>query len=134
MAASFGSASSPLHAVNMAGDITEYLVRMVRRHMPATVVIPGTTPVIAFGDPRRAEVATLGINPSRREFIEGDCLLTGVNRRLATLDSLDAETSALLTDSQVEMVVEQCVPPIFALVVILIDGGLIRSTASFARP
>ena len=48
----------------MAGHVPEYLVRMVRRPAPTPAVIPGTTPVIAFGDPRRAGIATLGINPS----------------------------------------------------------------------
>ena len=31
-------------------------------------VIAGSTPVVAFGDVRRARVATLGLNPSRAEF------------------------------------------------------------------
>jgi hypothetical protein len=67
MAAICGS-SSLFQLVSMAGDIPEYLVRMVRRPVPAEAVIPGTRPVIAFGDPRRAAIATVGINPSLREF------------------------------------------------------------------
>jgi hypothetical protein len=66
---------------------------MVRRPVPVAEVVPRTAPVIAFGDPCRAKVATLGINPSRREFVEDGHLRTGPKRRLATLESLDAESS-----------------------------------------
>jgi hypothetical protein len=38
--------------------------------------------VVAFGDPARVEVATLGINPSANEFLERGRLLTGAQRRL----------------------------------------------------
>ena len=77
MAAICGS-SSLFQLVSMDGDIPEYLVRMVRRPGPAEAVVPGMTPVIAFGDPRRAEIATLGVNPSFHEFHRGDgSLLAG---------------------------------------------------------
>jgi hypothetical protein len=93
----------------MAGDVPEYLVRMVRRPAPTTAVIPGTTPVIAFGDPRRAEIATLGINPSRHEFNGADGnLLAGPKRRLSTLASLGAESTAALTQDQIKIVVDDC--------------------------
>jgi hypothetical protein len=76
----------------MAGDVPDYLVRMVRRPAPTTAVIPGTTPVVAFEDPRRAEIATLGINPSLREFHGADGRpLTEKRRRLSTLGSLLAQ-------------------------------------------
>ena len=102
MAAICGS-SSLFQLVGMAGDIPEYLVRMVRRPVPAEAVILGTTPVIAFGDPRRAEIATLGINPSFREFHSGDgSLLAGPTRRLPTLESLGAESTRALTADQIQ--------------------------------
>ncbi len=64
--------------------------------------------MVAFGDPSRAEVATLGINPSAKEFIEGDELLAGSKRRLATLSSLCAERLDQLTNAQVAEVVADC--------------------------
>ena len=74
-----------------SGGLQEYVVAMVRRLPPDGVpVVPGSTPVIAFGDPSRAEVATLGINPSAVEFTAGSVLLAGDDRRLATLASLGA--------------------------------------------
>ena len=67
--------------------VPDYVVAMVRRSPPEqSSVAPGSTPVVAFGDPTRAEIATLGINPSAREFVEDGRLLTGDHRRLATLD------------------------------------------------
>src|SRR5205814_6524697 len=71
-------------------------------------VVPGSTPVVAFGDPRRATVATLGINPSHREFIENGGLLSGEDRRLATLEPLGADRLDRLTDEQVASVVADC--------------------------
>ena len=65
---------------------------MVRREAPVAEVVPGSTPVVAFGDPFVATVATLGINPSLREFLNGGQFLDGPSRRLATLRSLGAES------------------------------------------
>lgn len=49
-------------------------------------VVPDSTPVVAFGDPTGARVATLGINPSTRQFLRQDgSLRDGPDRRLATL-------------------------------------------------
>ena len=93
----------------MSGAIPEYLALMVRRPTPATAVIPGTTPVISFGDPRRAEIASLGINPSWQEFSKTDgSLLAGRTRRLSTLASLGAENTAALADDQVQTIVAEC--------------------------
>lgn len=49
---------------------------MAAHRAPAVAGIVGSsTPVLSFGDPLRAEVATLGINPSRREFFSRDGVL-----------------------------------------------------------
>lgn len=82
---------------------------MVRRLPPGLApVVAGSTPVVAFGDPSRAEVATLGINPSANEFLDDGELLIGAERRLATLPSLEAERLDQLTDAQVSEVVAEC--------------------------
>ena len=82
---------------------------MARRAVPrVSEVVPGSTPVLAFGDLCRARVATLGINPSGREFIENGRLLSGPRRRLATLKSLAAESAELLTDEQICTVIGDC--------------------------
>ena len=93
-----------------SGRLPPYLVAMVRRDPPESArVVPGSTPVVAFGDPARARVATLGINPSRNEFLDGQGgLLDGSQRRLATLRSLAAARLDALTDGQVAEVVADC--------------------------
>ena len=92
----------------MTADLPRYLIDMVRREAPVPEVVPESTPVVAFGDPFVATVATLGINPSGREFLDGGKLLDGPSRRLATLRSLGADSLASLTDVQVLEVVKDC--------------------------
>ena len=73
-----GAALRPAELRRFAGGCSPQLVQrgkggvmfeeMVGRPAPVPEVVPGSTPVIAFGDPLTATVATLGINPSWREF------------------------------------------------------------------
>jgi hypothetical protein len=56
------------------------------RPAPAAAnIVARSSPVLSFGDPLTADVATLAINPSRKEFYStaGE-LLAGAKRRLAT--------------------------------------------------
>jgi hypothetical protein len=89
---------------------TPHAVGMVRRPVPTGgYVLDGSTPVVAFGDPDVAEVATLGMNPSAAEFLDGGSWLSGDRRRLATLESLHSGSPESLTDEQVSQVVDDCV-------------------------
>jgi hypothetical protein len=89
-------------------DMVEYA--SVRRLPPPDApVVAGSTPVVSFGDPGTAEVATLGINPSRREFLDADGrLLDGSDRRLATTASIGSDRLDQLTDAQASMVITGC--------------------------
>src|SRR6516164_216438 len=81
---------------------------MVGRPVPISEIVTGSTPVVAFGDPRAAIVATLGINPSWREFLSDDgSLLCGPKRRLATLGSLHAESTVSLRPDQIRSAIEE---------------------------
>jgi hypothetical protein len=52
-------------------------------------MIPWSAPVPAFGDPARSWVATVGLNPSNREFVDDKGReLEGTERRFHTLESL----------------------------------------------
>jgi hypothetical protein len=85
------------------------LEEMVCRRAPVAEVVTGSTPVVAFGDPLAATVATLGINPSWREFLANDgTLLHGRPRRLSTLLSLNADSTASLRPDQVQAVIAEC--------------------------
>ncbi len=97
-----------MKAPSSAG-LPAHVVAMVRRALPRGCgVVPGSTPVVAFGDPQSAEIATLGINPSWAEFCAGDELLTGARRRLADAPSLGLEDPEHATDDQVRRIVADC--------------------------
>jgi len=89
-------------------SLARLLEQMIRREPPVSEVVAGSTPVVAFGDFTRARVATLGINPSAREFVENGQLLGSSQRRLATLASLASARLIDLTPAQVQMVFEDC--------------------------
>lgn len=94
---------------SLSARLPNYVFAMVRRSPPESApVVADSTPVVAFGDPSRAAVATLGINPSANEFLDHGRLLEGGERRLATLPSLGATRLDELTDLQVGVVVDEC--------------------------
>jgi hypothetical protein len=108
-------ASYPASCYAAAGNkgnmslIPEYLIKMIRRVTPEGCdVVENSTPVISFGNPGRAKIATLGINPSDVEFVENRVFLTGDKRRLATRLSLGGTPTELLTDAQMQEVVDDC--------------------------
>jgi len=88
----------------------EYLMDMVRRQMPPGCgIVLGSTPVVSFGNPQISRVATLGINPSRKEFLDDKGnLLSGQDRRFETLASVGADRCEALTDSQIMSIIEGC--------------------------
>jgi hypothetical protein len=86
-------------------DIPDYIEARIRQHPPtAAFVIAGSNPVVAFGDVRKSVVATLGWNPSKREFHDRrGHELVGDKRRLETLASIevdDLETASFETVSR----------------------------------
>ena len=85
--------------------IPEYIERRIRRPAPVDCrVVPGSTPVVVFGQTRTARVATLGLNPSKVEFLDrrGN-ELQGVHRRLATHSSLGISN---LSDAPLSVVIQ----------------------------
>ena len=71
-------------------------------------IIPGTTPVISFGDFTTARVATLGINPSSREFLSGGKLIPSPKKRLVDFEVLGEGATFPLTRDQAFQVWEGC--------------------------
>jgi hypothetical protein len=84
-------------------DLPDYIEARIRRRRPAGgAVVACSTPVVAFGDVRKSKVATLGWNPSKREFLaSGGNELEGDERRLETLKSMGVND---LADAPVEFV------------------------------
>lgn len=69
--------------------LAKALDRMVGEALVGTGVISWSSPIPVFGDPSTARLATLGINPSNREFVDAAGQeLVGRSRRFHTLQSL----------------------------------------------
>ena len=86
-----------------------YIERRIRRPIPPWCVVPGSTPVVALGNARTATVATLGINPTRAEFIDRDGNeLVGADRWLATHTSLEISDLSGAPESAIEQVLNDC--------------------------
>jgi len=72
-------------------------------------VIPWSCPVLCFGDPSTARVATLGLNPSNREFVD-ECgnELDGPLRRFHTLNSLGLDRWGEINATHLQLIIESC--------------------------
>ena len=89
--------------------LEDWIEERIRRAPPsACCVVAGSTPVVSFGNARTARVATLGLNPSRIEFIEDGVELVGERRRLASLNSLGVRSLVDASREQVATVLHEC--------------------------
>jgi len=72
-------------------------------------IIPWSCPVPAFGDLSRAQIATLGLNPSNREFVDNAGQeLDGHRRRFHTLRSLGIHEWAAAEADHLRMIWDSC--------------------------
>src|SRR5437588_6939517 len=72
-------------------------------------VIPWSSPVVSFGNSSSAVVATLGLNPSNREFLdESGNELDGPLRRFHTLSSLGLDDWAEADATHLHLILESC--------------------------
>ena len=89
--------------------IPAYVAERIRRVAPSDCnVLRGSTPVVAFGDPGRSSVATLGLNPSRVEFEKRGVELDGRLRRFETLRSLGVAGLDHAPDEIIGLVWHRC--------------------------
>jgi hypothetical protein len=74
-----------------------------------TAVIPWSCPVPSFGNLSRSRVATVGLNPSNREFVDvfGN-ELDGSFRRFHTLRSLGLASWSEADSKHLELIIESC--------------------------
>lgn len=71
------------------------------RAEPAPATVPGSLPVLFFGDLPAARFVTVGLNPSNKEYVDDrGVLLAGPAQRFATVASLSARSRAELTEAQ----------------------------------
>jgi hypothetical protein len=94
----------------VSGPIPQYVEERLRRPQPdGCNVIPGSTPVVGFGDPRNAKVATIGLNPNRLEFLDAEgSLLREDAGRLETLLSVGANSLENVEGHVLARVFEGC--------------------------
>jgi hypothetical protein len=72
-------------------------------------IIPWSCPVPAFGNLSNARVATLGINPSNREFVDNlGRELSGGSRRFHTLNSLGLECWSEAKAQHLQLILHSC--------------------------
>ncbi|MDQ6857496.1 MAG: hypothetical protein M3Z65_00700 [Chloroflexota bacterium] len=90
------------------GQAPVELFRRLRR-APSASSVPGSLPILSFGDYTTAVVATVALNPSNQEYTTAPSrahpageILSGTARRFATLESLGARSREELTDEQCE--------------------------------
>ena len=85
------------------------LIDRLHTELRGSEVIYRSSPVLSFGDPTTSRVATLGINPSYREFLnsEGD-ELRGRERRLHTLTSLGIDSWDKADFRHLALIIETC--------------------------
>jgi hypothetical protein len=89
--------------------LNDLIGRLDGRLCKSTRIIPWSCPVPSFGDVSRSAVATLGLNPSNREFVdESGRELDGPSRRLHTLTSLGLRKWSDVDSTHIRLIAEAC--------------------------
>jgi hypothetical protein len=95
-------------AIKDSGNLRQGRLYERLRRSPSASGVPGTLPVLFFGDLLGCEVATVGLNPSHREYLTEDgTLLAGAAQRFATIHSLRSEGRVSLSDEQCAVAIER---------------------------
>ena len=87
----------------------EEIKRVLQKYPIGAPIVKNSTPVVSFGNPNTAMVATLGINPSSQEFLDrtGN-VLDLANKRLVDLDSLNKSSLNDLDEDDAKKIVDGC--------------------------
>jgi hypothetical protein len=90
--------------------VPSYIENRIKQNPPDGVpIVPGSTPVVAFGDVRKSVIATLGWNPSKLEFLDRNgSELVGKKRRLETLTSIGETNLASASAEAVNLIFDSC--------------------------
>lgn len=91
-------------------DVLSTLVRRLDGpHLRELSVIPWAAPVLSFGNLSQSRIATLGLNPSNREFVDlAGKELDGCHRRFHTLRSLGIKRWSEATNDHLQRIQESC--------------------------
>ena len=94
---------------SLYSTLVSLIDRLDSFNLSRAAVLPWGAPVPAFGDPSASLVATLGLNPSNREFLDlqGN-ELTGVFRRFHTLRSLELRSWREVHAYHLRLILRSC--------------------------
>lgn len=94
----------------MTHNIPSYIEERIKEiPLPNMNIITGSTPVVAFGNAQISRVATLGLNPSKLEFLDSNGIeLTESKRRLETLKSLKVNDRKNISNWQAKQILDGC--------------------------
>jgi hypothetical protein len=85
--------------------LDEFRKRLRRQATPSSV--PGSLPILFFGDAPAARMLTVGLNPSDQEYLDRHGIeLDGELRRFHTVGSLEASERSQLTERQCEQAIQ----------------------------
>jgi hypothetical protein len=84
--------------------------RIKTNPLPKLGIVEHSTPIVVFGNIEKSKVATLGINPSKNEFLNKEnVLLSDDKKRFETLKSIGAQDLSNLSDIQVKHIYDACI-------------------------
>lgn len=93
----------------MITEISDLILRLTDPCINDLEIIGWASPIISFGNPETSKIATLGLNPSNKEFVDNnDNELNSNNRRFQTLASLKLLKWDYISDEQCKMLMDQC--------------------------
>lgn len=84
------------------------VLERIQRISKVDSVIPGSTPVISFGDFTQSGVVTLSINPSSKEFLAGSKLIEKGKKRLVDFDVLGLALNDDISEFDAEIIWKGC--------------------------
>ena len=94
---------------NLYSTLATLIDRLDSGLISGTEVISWGCPVPSFGDPSHSRIATLGINPSNREFVdELGRELQGIARRFHTLESLGLTSWSAADARHLDLILDSC--------------------------
>jgi hypothetical protein len=93
----------------MNGELSTLIGLLKNPELLTSPIIPWSCPVPSFGNPEKSKVATVGLNPSNREFVDDNGQeLDGLNRRFPTLNSLGISNWSEIEQNHVNLILQLC--------------------------
>lgn len=93
----------------MRNEICDAFKRLADPTIGELGVMHWASPILAFGNPLLSKIATLGLNPSDKEFIDDNGNeLTNSNRRFQTLKSVGISKWDEVNEEQIKLIEDQC--------------------------